>query len=151
MRRAFKHPDSKILTEELNYIPANSHNNKKIAEILVEEQKKFCAYTDEFISRTDSGDIEHFNPTFKGTPQDNYNNWFFVKHQWNKEKSNKWVQFQPILHPTSQDFEERVIYVKGDYVVSSDSDVAAKNLIDLLQLDNASLADKRKKYIVSFN
>ena len=68
-----------------------------VAKILLDEQKKFCAYTDEYVSRTDAKDIEHFNPTLKGTPEDNYYNWFLVKHQWNKEKSYKWQEFQPIL------------------------------------------------------
>lgn len=147
MRKAFKNPDSKIVTEKLNYVSGNSTNNKKIAEILFDEQKKFCAYTDEYISRTDAKDIEHFNPTLKGTAQDNYNNWFLVKHQWNKEKSYKWEEFQPILHPTANDFEDRIIYVSGDYIFKSDADVEAKNLISLLKLNDAGLADKRKKYI----
>lgn len=70
-----------------------------------------------------------------------------VKHQWNKEKSYKWENFQPILHPTADDFEERVVYVDGDYFAKSDLDVEAKNLVSLLQLDDAGLADKRKRYI----
>jgi hypothetical protein len=147
MRRALKNPNSKILENKLNYISGNSINNKKIADILFEEQKKFCAYTDEFISRTDAKDIEHFNPTLKDTPTDNYHNWFLVKHQWNKEKSSKWDKFQPIIHPAASDFEERIIYLNGDYVANSEKDIEAKNLISLLQLDDAHLADKRKKYI----
>lgn len=147
MRKAIRYPNSKILTDNLNYISGNSVNNKRIADILFEEQRKFCAYTDEYISRTDAKDIEHFNPTLKDTPQDNYNNWFLVKHQWNKEKSYKWKNFQPILHPAAIDFENRVIYLDGDYIVSSEVDIEARNLLDLLQLDDPALADKRKRYI----
>lgn len=147
MRRAIKFPGSKIIAAKLSYIPVNPTNNKKIAQILLEEQKGFCAYTDECFSRTDSKDVEHFNPTLKGTPADNYNNWFLVKHQWNKEKSYKWDVFQPVLHPTATDFEERVIYIDGDYVAGSDLDREAINVIALLQLDDLALADNRKKYI----
>lgn len=147
MRKAIKYPGSKIITENLKYVSGNSTNNKKIAEILSKEQKKFCAYTDEYLSITNPGDIEHFNPTLKDTSEDNYYNWFIVKHQWNKKKSNKWEIFQPILHPAAQDFEERIIYFEGDYFAKSDSDIEAKNLISLLNLDNAGLADKRKRYI----
>ncbi len=147
MRKAFKNPDSIIITENLKYVSGNSGNNKKIAEVLLKEQKKFCAYTDEYISRTDAKDIEHFNPTLKDTPEDNYYNWFLVKHQWNKEKSYKWENFQPVLHPTANDFEERVVYIDGDYFASSDVDIEAKNIISLLKLDDAELADKRKRYI----
>ncbi len=147
MRKAFKDPASVIVTDGLTYIPGNSANNKKISELLLTEQKRFCAYTDEFISRTDARDIEHFNPKLKGTQNDNYNNWFLVKHQWNKEKSYKWDDNKPILHPTAADFEERVIYLEGDYSAKSDEDTEAKNLIALLKLDDQPLADKRKNYI----
>lgn len=123
MRKAHKYPDSKIVTDKLRYVSGNSTNNKKIADILFEEQKKFCAYTDEYISRTDAKDIEHFNPTLKDNAQDDYHNWFLVKHQWNKEKSYKCNDFQPILHPTATDFEERIIYINGDYIAKSNSDV----------------------------
>lgn len=147
MRKAVKNPSSDIILKNLQYITNNTNNNKKIANILLHEQKNFCSYTDEHISRSDTGDIEHFDPTLKKTPQDNYNNWFVVKHQWNIEKSNKWNNYQPILHPTAHDFEDRIIYKDGDYFASSDLDVEAKNLISLLQLDNLALAEKRKKYI----
>lgn len=147
MRKSFKTTDSKIVSESLNYIVGNSVNNKRIAQILLEEQKSFCAYTDEHISRTDADDIEHFNPTLKGTDKDNYNNWFLVKHQWNNEKGIKWQAFQPVLHPTSHDFEERVIYLDGDYVAASPLDQESINLIALLKLDDPALANNRKKYI----
>lgn len=146
MRRVIKKPDSKILKEELSYISGNSTNNKKIADILFDEQKKFCAYTDEYISRTDTGDIEHFNPTLKDTLSDNYYNWFLVKHQWNLEKSYKWGKYQPVLSPTAEDFEERVIYKDGDYI-AKESDEEANNLIKLLKLDDPTLAENRKRYI----
>jgi hypothetical protein len=147
MRRVIKYPDSSIIKNNLSYVSGNGTNNKKIANILFQEQRKFCAYTDEYITRTDSADIEHFNPTLKDTPDDNYNNWFLVKHQWNKEKSYKWRKYQPILHPTAEDFEERVIYIEGDYFAKSGEDIEAQNLINLLKLDDAALADERKRYI----
>jgi len=147
MRRAIKDPDSEIVKNHLSYLSGDSYNNKKIANILLKEQKKFCAYTDEYISRTDAADIEHFNPTLKNTPDDNYNNWFLVKHQWNAEKSYKWNNYQPVLPPTAEDFEERIIYVDGDYISKSSEDEEARNLIRLLKLDDAALADERKRYI----
>jgi hypothetical protein len=147
MRRVVKNIGSEIVSNKLKYTKGSSANNRKIADILFVEQKKFCAYTDEFLSRSDAMDIEHFNPTFKGTSDDNYNNWFLVKHQWNREKASKWHQFQPVLHPTADDFEERIIYIEGDCFAKSEEDVEAKNLIALLNLDDLVLADNRKKYI----
>ena len=97
------------------------------------------------MSVTDADDIDHFNPTLKDTDGDNYNNWFLVKHKWNKKKSNKWLNYQPILHPSAVDFEERVIYIDGHYLTKSETDIEAQNLIDLLQLDEPALADKKEK------
>ncbi len=68
MRRTIKNSDSEIIKNNLRYISGNSNNNKKIADILGEGQKKFCAYTDEYLGRTDARDIEHFDPTLKDTP-----------------------------------------------------------------------------------
>jgi hypothetical protein len=147
MRGAVKLADSKILSEALAYKKGNSKNNRKITEILLLEQKGFCAYTDEFISITDAEDVEHFNPSLKYTATDNYENWFFVKRKWNSLKSTKWDDFQPVLLPTASDFEKRIVYFEGEYLPSSISDNEAQNLILLLQLDNAALAKKRKQYI----
>jgi len=147
MRKVIKDNDSKVITENLNYIEGNSYNNSKISKILYKEQKGFCVYTEEYLGRADARDIEHFNPNFKGTSDDSYSNWFLVKHQWNKEKSSKWHDYQPILHPTAIDFNERIIYDSGDYRVSDLDDDEATNLIKLLKLDDIILADERKKYI----
>jgi len=147
MRKVLKKIDSEITSNNLNYIEGNSRNNLKISKILYKEQKGFCIYTEEYLGRADARDIEHFNPNLKGTIQDSYSNWFLVKHQWNKEKSSKWDDFQPILHPTAIDFDERIIYDSGDYRVSDLNDIEAINLIKLLKLDDIILADERKRYI----
>ncbi|MFY8186773.1 MAG: hypothetical protein ACOVLC_02325 [Flavobacterium sp.] len=115
--------------------------------MLFVEQKGFCAYTEEYIGRADAKDIEHINPTLKGTEYDGYPNWYLVKHQWNKEKSSKWEKFQPVLHPSDASFENRILYDKGDYRVADSDDKEAVNLISLLNLDDIILADERKKYI----
>jgi hypothetical protein len=132
MRRVIKDADSEILNKNLKYIRNNRHNNRKIAVVLSREQKNLCAYTEEFMSVTDADDIDHFNPTLKDTESDDY---------------NKWLHYQPILHPSAVDFEERLIYIDGHYLTKSETDIEAQNLIDLLQLDEPALADKRRKYI----
>lgn len=63
------------------------------------------------------------------------------------KKGHQWAAFQPILHPTAADFEERIVYNNGDYFAKSYLEVEARNLIGLLQLDNLALAGKRKRYI----
>ena len=147
MRRVHKSNDSEIIKDSLNYIEGNSYNNSRISRILHKEQKGFCVYTEEYLGRADARDIEHFNPNLKGTVEDSYSNWFLVKHQWNKEKSSKWEDYQPILHPTSDEFDERIVYDSGDYRISDANDTEANNLVKLLKLDDIILADERKKYI----
>ncbi|NHN26022.1 hypothetical protein FIA58_010080 [Flavobacterium jejuense] len=147
MRRIIKDENSEIVAQNLKYTEGNSNNNQTISKILFNEQKGFCAYTEEYIGRADAKDIEHFNPNLKGTENDNYSNWFLVKHQWNKEKSSKWDNFQPILYPTNENFNGRILYDNGDYRVADSNDIEACNLINLLKLDDIILADERKKYI----
>lgn len=145
MRKQEKNKNSKILSDELSY--KIQGDNSLISKILFEEQKGFCAYTEEYLGRADAKDIEHFNPTLKGTDEDGYENWYLVKHQWNSEKSTKWKQYQPLIYPTDDKFEARVIYDNGDYRAKNNSDIEAQNLISLLKLDDPILADERKKYI----
>jgi HNH endonuclease len=143
MRQALKLKESLIVIENLKY----PNSSKKIRDILLQEQSGFCAYTEEYLGRADAADIDHFNPTLKNKPDDNYNNWFLVKHQWNNEKSNKWLPDQAVLHPTAIDFETRIIYSSGDYIAARIVDSEAENLIKLLKLDDPGLADQRKRYI----
>ena len=147
MRKVVKDDKSEIVIQKLKFIKGNSKNNKKISHILFKEQKGFCAYTEEYIGRTDAKDIEHFNPNLKNTYQDSYLNWFLVIHQWNSEKGKKWDDFQPMLSPTDSNFETRIVYDNGDYRVADSSDNEANNLIKLINLDDAVLADERKRYI----
>ncbi len=146
MRRQIKNVDSKILSEALEYKKNNSTNNAKIANVLFSEQKGFCAYTEEYITRTDAEDIEHFNPTLKETNNDNYQNWFLVKHQWNSEKSTKWASFQPCLHPGDTSFETRILYKDGIYF-EAENDIEAHNTLILLNINDEQLVQKRINFI----
>lgn len=146
MKRVIKKKDSEILTQGLNYIV--NGNNTNLRDVLFAEQKGFCVYTETFLGRTDKKEIDHFNPTLKGKTTDSYDNWFLIKAQWNLEKSSKWAKYQPVLHPTAQDFEDRIIYFEGDYLLANSNDIEAKNLITLLKLDDADFAKVRKNYII---
>lgn len=145
MKKVSKLQESKILKESLSY--RINGDNSKLSGYLLEEQYGFCAYTETFFGRTDKKEIDHFNPNLKGKLEDNYHNWFLIKAQWNAEKSTKWDNYQPILHPTAHDFETRIIYFEGDYFVADSQDIEAYNLVQLLKLDNIELAFERKQYI----
>jgi hypothetical protein len=145
MRRINKPTSSAILKKGLAYKVRGG--NQKLAEALCREQHNICAYTETYLGRSDKKDIEHFDPTLKGTGGDTYNNWFLVKAQWNSEKASKWASYQPILLPTDTDFEKRIVYFEGEYIAASHTDVEAMNLIKLLKLDDHELATERNAYL----
>lgn len=144
MKRVLKEDNSEIILKNLKYINGNSYNNKKITLILYKEQKGFCVYSEEYFTYNDADDIEHFNPKLKDKPEDNYFNWYLVKHLINKRKSAKWLE--PILMPYDNDFEKRLIYNDGAFF-HKDGDIETKNLIDLLDLNNLIKIKERKDYI----
>ncbi len=122
-------------------------DNTKLKNALCEEQHNIRAYTETYLGRSDKKDIEHFNPTLKDTANDNHTNWFLVKAQWNSEKASKWSKFQPILHPTIANFEQRIVYRQGTYQAALANDQEVINLINLLKLDDPELAYERYCYI----
>ena len=146
MRRVRKLIDSEIVKRKLAY---KEGKNDVLRKILADEQYAICAYTETYLTSSDDAHIEHFNPTIKDTTDDSYINWFLVKSLWNTRKSKKWANYQPVLHPTAEDLEQRILYFDGNYVAADPDDVEAQNLIRLLDLDNAQLADQRKRYIKS--
>jgi hypothetical protein len=141
MKRIIKSPDSKIIQKRLIY---KKGGNKELSSILLKEQKNFCAYTEEYIGINDAVDIEHFNPNLKYSEADSYQNWFMVKHKPNNLKRTNWIE--PILHPTVEDFERKLIYFDG-YFFHNPEDIETKNLIDLLNLNDEIFVKNRKKYI----
>lgn len=141
MKRIFKNPDSEIIQNKIIY---KKSDNKDLRALLLKEQKNFCAYTEEYIGYNDAVDIEHFNPNLKYLETDSYQNWFMVKHKPNNLKRTNWIE--PILHPTAEDFETRLIYFDG-YFLHQPEDIETKNLIDLLHLNDEIFVKNRKKYI----
>ncbi|MCK8492020.1 MULTISPECIES: hypothetical protein [Spirosoma] len=147
MRRVKKDADSEVIKRKVKF---KAGENDLLRQLLADEQHTLCAYTETYLGPSDDAHIEHFNPTLKGTNEDSYTNWFLVKSLWNTKKSRKWADYQPILHPTAEDLEQRILYFAGGHYVAADpNDVAAQNLIRLLDLDNARLADQRKRYVQS--
>ena len=146
MRRIKKIPDSPILIKKVRF---RIGNNKKLASLLHSEQNHLCAYTEEYITSTDKGDVDHFNPTLKNQTNDSYENWFLVKAQWNLKKGDirRWKKFQPLIHPTDESFTKRILYDKGRYIPADPNDTEARNVIQYLYLDDEELAKKRISYI----
>jgi hypothetical protein len=142
MKQQIKKSDSVIVTGALQY----PKHRPTITDTLAAEQNLRCAYTETHLGTTDKREIEHFNPTLKGKAADGYENWFLVKAKWNNDKSTKWTKYQPILHPTAADFNERILYDEGSFIARP-NDREAHNLIKLLKLDDLRLVEDRKLYI----
>lgn len=142
MKRVLKSPTSLIISNNLTY--KSNGNNTKLGILLLKEQKGFCAYTEHYIGFDDANDIEHFNPNLKDQPNDNYYNWYKVKHLPNQRKTDNWIE--PILLPYVENFEDRVIYNEGEYFAKLNDD-EANNLIILLDFNNQKRVEDRKNYI----
>lgn len=76
MKFLSKDPNSKILAENITYKKGATKNNSNLKELLLEEQKNFCAYTEKRIQETNSIEVEHFNPAKKY--KDDYYNYYAV-------------------------------------------------------------------------
>ena len=145
MKKQHKSNESPIVKNSWQY----PKHRLEIQKQLLDEQNNLCAYTETFLAgRSDKKEIEHFNPTLKPTDKDGYENWFLVKAQWNNEKGStpRWLEHQPILHPTDKGFEDRIIYLEGEYICHPDDD-EAENLIKFLRLNEEALTVERKNYI----
>lgn len=147
MRRQEKKNNSNILDKNLEY--KQSGDNSELRLLLFNEQKGFCAYTETYLGRSDQKDIDHFNPSKDFQSRNNYNNLFLCKALWNKEKSSKWDKYQPILLPTNNEFEERVVYNKDlkIFEAKNENDIEANNIVEILKLDDPDLCDERKRYL----
>mgnify|MGYP003606515068 CR=1 FL=1 len=141
MKRIIKNSDSEVILNDIKY---KKGDNSILGKILLKEQKNFCAYTEEYIGVNDAVDIEHFNPNLKYSNIDSYENWYMVKHKPNNLKRSTWIE--PILYPLDEHFESRLIYSDG-YFLHNPEDIEAKNLIDLLNLNDEIFVKNRKRFI----
>lgn len=145
MRKQIKADNS--LAKDIEYV--TNGDNSNLRKILFKEQKGFCSYTETFLGRTDQKDIDHFNPSKDFRERNKYFNLFLCKSQWNKEKSDKWNDFQPVLSPYNNDFENKIVYNKelSLFEAYDENDKEVYNLVKLLKLDDYDLSVERKKYI----
>jgi hypothetical protein len=143
MKQVVKIIDSQITRDGLRY---TNGNNSLLTVLLQGEQRDFCAYTEKQFNATDLIEIDHFDPSLKGTENDGYNNWYVVVAKWNRKKARKWEDYQPILHPTNEDFSTRIWFESGVFQYHPE-DVEAKNLVSLLGINNYELTIERQRYL----
>lgn len=151
MKFLSKHTDSKILIENFVYKKNSPENNKKLKEMLLNEQKNFCAYTEKYISELDSIEVEHFNSSKKYN--DDYFNYYAVVRKSNEYKIKKdkiYLNnnfFSSLFFQDKEEFNNRILFVDNMYVETNEDDQEAKDLIDFLGFNHQKLFVQRLRHI----
>ena len=159
MKFLTKMPKSSILKNGLTYKAGNVINNRKLLKALLDEQKSFCAYTEQYILRDEEGtfpesvDIEHFTATLKNTPSDDYYNWYAVLHKINIKKRDE--KYENATFHQSRFFQNRVKldarieYDANDnfYYEKDKEDIEARDFIDFIQIDSPMIAKRRLAHL----
>ena len=141
---------SQILNENLTYQEGKSEHNRKIKELLLTEQKNFCAYSEKYIQELDSSEVEHFNTSLKYS--DDYYNYYAVIRKANLYKKDEEYKgasfFNSLFFQNSDEFNERIQYVKGGiYEEIKEDDQEAIDLIDFLGFNHPDLYTQRIRHI----
>jgi len=149
MRHIQKPEDSEVLKQNLTY--KKGGDNRKLRQILVEEQGGFCAYTDKHF-KSETSNIDHFKPQkLLKEGEDGYHNWFAIYYTTNVvEKRAKWKE--PILRPTDPTIVERIWYKKNEIdktiiVDYAPEDEAAENFVNIMGLNRNILAEERAAFV----
>ncbi len=150
MKFLFKNAQSKILARNLTYRKGASANNKIIKDLLVQEQKNFCAYTEKYIEELDATEIEHFDPSLKY--RDSYYNYYAVLRKANQYKKDRKYKdatfFENRFFQDPEQFNQRIKYFKGGlYEEVDEEDQEASELIDYLGFNHPQLYEQRKRHI----
>ena len=159
MKFLAKSAESVILAENLKYIAGNTANNRRLLSALLDEQRNFCAYTEQYILRDKDGDypesvdVEHFTATKKGTPDDDYYNYYAVAHKTNIRKLDE--QFKDATFHESRFFQNqkeldrRVEYSVADnlHYERYENDTEAREFIDFIQIDAPYIANRRNSHL----
>lgn len=146
-----KNPDSDILANGLTYQENRGVNNKRIHDLLLLEQKNFCAYTEKYVQGLDSTEVEHFNSSKKYA--DDYYNYYTVLRKANEYKIKKDILyrdasfFRNLFFQNVEEFDRRIQYVEGIYEEIVDNDTEARDFIDFLGFNEHPLFEERKNHI----
>jgi hypothetical protein len=149
-----KKTTSVILTESLQYKKGQSPNNRKLLDLLLSEQKHFCAYTEEVLfENTLCPEVEHFNADLKY--KDDYYNYYVVSKYINKEKSKKDRKgtfkgasfFESLFFHNAEVLSARIKYEDGIYQQRNVGDTEARQLIDYIGLNDPVVKKKRDNAI----
>lgn len=149
MKFLFKHTESEILAEELVY--KSNTDNSRLRLKLLEEQKNFCAYTEKYISKIDSTEVEHFNPSIKDN--DNYYNYYTTLRYANEQKISKYESyknssfFQNLFFQNEASFKSRIYYDDFEYRLVDENDIEADDFRNFIGLNDDYLYTERMRHV----
>lgn len=123
-----QHIINQIQNNGLNYEQGRS----KLRNVLLREQKNFCAYTEWYFEETSSPEIEHFDNRKKNTNQDNYYNWYVVKRWSNAHKPNI-KDYLPIMEPNNFVVFSKIEYFANQFIIKDKHDADYEKLNNLLK------------------
>ena len=142
-----KAKSSIILIENLTY--RKGADNSRLRNLLLEEQKHFCAYTEKYEEDLDSFEVEHFNSAIKY--EDDYYNYYSVLGKANKyKKDEKYPNapfFKTLFFHDINELNKRIRYIEGVYEEINKTDSEAKDFIDFIGLNDYSLYQQRNRHI----
>ena len=146
-----KNTDSEILAARLTYQKNRGANNAILKDLLLIEQKNFCAYTEKYIQSLDSTEVEHFNSSLKYA--DDYYNYYAVIRKANEYKIAKDNTYRGagffgnLFFQNELELRRRIRYIDGVYEEVDITDTEAKDFIDFLGFNEHPLFEDRKKHI----
>jgi len=149
MKFLSKYAASDILTLELTYKKNASENNRKLKELLVQEQCNFCAYTEKYLDPLDSVEVEHLNSSLKY--RDDYYNYYAVIRNANLYKQDeKYVGasfLNSLFFQNAETFSAKIGFRQNTYYEIDEYDNEAVDFIDFLGLNHPTLSEQRSKHI----
>ncbi len=149
-----KSHNSDILQSGLTYKKGQTKNNASLHQLLLAEQKGFCAYTEEVLFENSlSPEVEHFNPVQKY--KDDYYNYYVVSRYANlrKMKLDRSGVFREALFFNSLFFQDavklknRIGYKEGIYYELDAADIEADDFIEYIGLNDPIIKKKRDNAI----
>jgi len=149
MKFLAKYNASEILIEDLKY--KSGIDNSKLRFKLLEEQKNFCAYTEKYITKIDSTEVEHFNPLIKD--KDNYYNYYTTLRYANEQKISKYDLykhcsfFKSLFFQDKTILDKRIYYEDFEYLLVDKTDKDADDFVRFLGLNDDYLYDERMNHI----
>ena len=154
MKFLAKSDQSEVLRDGLLYKSGNTNANKLLRSILLNEQKGFCAYTEEYLfESTLCPEVEHFNPSKKNN--DNYYNYYVVSRFANQRKMkidrkgdyNLASFFETLFFQDKDSLASRIEYKEGIYVEADKIDKEAKDFIEYMGFNEEIIFKKRNNAI----